>query len=176
MGVLEIAKNRVPWLLILMFTSTISALILEYFDKFTALFPTLITCVPMLTATGGNAGSQSSTTIIRAMSIGDLEMKDVGRVFWKECRVSLIVGAILGIANYIRLIIMYPGEPVVCMVIGLSLIATVVMSKILACVLPFIAKLLKLDPAMMAAPLISTIVDSLSLVVYFSIAAMMLPV
>ena len=176
MGVLEIAKNRIPWLLILMFTSTISALILEYFDAFTALFPTLITCVPMLTATGGNAGSQSSTTIIRAMSIGDVEMEDVWKVFWKECRVSLIVGAILGIANYIRLIIMYPGEPAVCLVIGLSLIATVVMSKILACVLPFAAKLLKLDPAMMAAPLISTIVDALSLVVYFAIAAMILPV
>ena len=176
MGVLEIAKNRVPWLLILMFTSTISALILEYFDKFTALFPTLITCVPMLTATGGNAGSQSSTTIIRAMSIGDVEMKDIWKVFWKECRVSLIVGAILGIANYIRLIVMYPDEPIVCLVIGLSLIATVVMSKILACVLPFAAKLLKLDPAMMAAPLISTIVDALSLVVYFAIAAMLLSV
>ena len=176
MGVFEVAKNRIPWLLILMFTSTISALILEAFDKFTALFPTLITCVPMLTATGGNAGSQSSTTIIRAMSIGDVEMSDVWRVFWKECRVSLIVGAVLGIANYIRLILMYPGEPVVCLVIGLSLIATVVMSKVLACVLPFGAKLLKLDPAMMAAPLISTIVDSLSLVVYFAIAAMLLTV
>ena len=176
MGVFEVAKNRIPWLLILMFTSTISALILEAFDTFTALFPTLITCVPMLTATGGNAGSQSSTTIIRAMSIGDVEMSDVWKVFWKECRVSLIVGAILGIANYIRLILMYPGEPVVCLVIGLSLIATVVMSKVLACVLPFGAKLLKLDPAMMAAPLISTIVDSLSLVVYFAIAAMLLTV
>ena len=176
MGVFEVAKNRIPWLLILMFTSTISALILEAFDTFTALFPTLITCVPMLTATGGNAGSQSSTTIIRAMSIGDVEMSDVWKVFWKECRVSFIVGAVLGIANYIRLILMYPGEPVVCLVIGLSLIATVVMSKVLACVLPFGAKLLKLDPAMMAAPLISTIVDSLSLVVYFAIAAMLLTV
>ena len=176
MGVFEVAKNRIPWLLILMFTSTISALILEYFDAFTALFPTLITCVPMLTATGGNAGSQSSTTIIRAMSIGDVEMEDVWKVFWKECRVSLIVGAILGVANYIRLIIMYSDEPMVCLVIGLSLVATVVMSKLLACVLPFIAKKLKLDPAMMAAPLISTIVDSLRLVVYFAIAGMILSV
>ena len=176
MGVFELAKNRIPWLLILMFTSTISALILEAYDKFTALFPTLITCVPMLTATGGNAGSQSSTTIIRAMSIGDVEMEDVWKVFWKECRVSLIVGAILGIANYIRLIIMYSDEPMVCLVIGLSLVATVVMSKLLACVLPFIAKKLKLDPAMMAAPLISTIVDSLSLVVYFAIAGLILSV
>ena len=174
MGVFEVAKNRIPWLLILMFTSTIAALILEAFDAFTAMFPTLITCVPMLTATGGNAGSQSSTTIIRAMSIGDVEMEDVWKVFWKECRVSLIVGAILGIANYIRLIIMYSDEPMVCLVIGLSLIATVVMSKLLACVLPFIAKKFKLDPAMMAAPLISTIVDSLSLVVYFAIAGMIL--
>lgn len=176
MSVLELAKNRIPWLLILMFTSTISALILEHYGNITALFPTLVTCVPMLTATGGNAGSQTSTTIIRAISIGDVEISDVGRVFWKECRVSLIVGAILGAANYIRLILMYPDEPMVCLVIGLSLIATVVMAKVLACLLPFIAKVLKLDPAMMAAPLISTIVDALSLVLYFFIAAMLLPV
>lgn len=176
MGVFELAKNRIPWLLILMFTSTISALILEAYDTFTAMFPTLITCVPMLTATGGNAGSQSSTTIIRALSIGDVEMEDVWKVFWKECRVSLIVGGVLGIANYIRLILMYSDEPLVCLVIGLSLVATVVMSKILACVLPFIAKTFKLDPAMMAAPLISTIVDSLSLVVYFTVASMILSV
>lgn len=176
MSVFELAKNRIPWLLILMFTSTISALILEYYDKYTQLFPTLVTCVPMLTATGGNAGSQTSTTIIRAMSIGDVEISDIWKVFWKECRVSLAVGAILGIANYIRLIIMYPDEPMVCLVIGLSLIATVVMAKVLACVLPFIAKIFKLDPAMMAAPLISTIVDALSLVLYFFIAALLLPV
>lgn len=176
MGVFEVAKNRIPWLLVLMFTSTLSALILEAYDAFTAMFPTLVTCIPMLTATGGNAGSQASTTIIRAMSIGDVEMGDVGKVFWKECRVALVVGAVLGSANFIRLIIMYPDEPLVCLVIGLSLIATVVMSKLLACVLPFIAKKLNLDPAMMAAPLISTIVDSLSLVVYFAIAGMILSV
>lgn len=176
MSVFELAKNRIPWLLILMFTSTISALILEHYGNITALFPTLVTCVPMLTATGGNAGSQTSTTIIRAMSIGDVELSDIWKVFWKECRVSLTVGAVLGIANYIRLIIMYPDEPVVCLVIGLSLIATVIMSKALACVLPFIAKIFKLDPAMMAAPLISTIVDALSLVLYFFIAALLLPI
>ncbi len=176
MGVFELAKNRIPWLLILMFTSTISAIILEHYGAITAMWPVLVTCIPMLTATGGNAGSQSSTTIIRAMSIGDVEVSDVWRVFWKECRVSLIVGAVLGIANYIRLIIMYPGQPLVCLVIGLSLIATVVLSKVLGCILPVIAKLLKLDPAMMAAPLISTIVDALSLVIYFTIAALLLPV
>lgn len=176
MSVFELAKNRIPWLLILMFTSTISALILEHYGNITALFPTLVTCVPMLTATGGNAGSQTSTTIIRAMSIGDVELSDIWKVFWKECRVSLTVGAVLGIANYIRLIIMYPDEPIVCLVIGLSLIATVIMSKALACVLPFIAKIFKLDPAMMAAPLISTIVDALSLVLYFFIAALLLPI
>ncbi len=176
MSVFELAKNRIPWLLILMFTSTISALILAYYGNITALFPTLVTCVPMLTATGGNAGSQTSTTIIRAMSIGDVELSDIWKVFWKECRVSMVVGAVLGIANYIRLILMYPDEPVVCLVIGLSLVATVIMSKALACILPFIAKIFKLDPAMMAAPLISTIVDALSLVLYFFIAALLLPV
>ncbi len=176
MGVFELAKNRIPWLLVLMFTSTISAMILEHYGAITAMWPVLVTCIPMLTATGGNAGSQSSTTIIRAMSIGDVEVADVWKIFWKECRVSLIVGAVLGIANYIRLIIMYPDQPIVCLVIGLSLVATVVLSKVLGCVLPVIAKLLKLDPAMMAAPLISTIVDALSLVLYFTIAALLLPI
>lgn len=174
MSVFELAKNRIPWLLVLMFTSTISALILEHYQAISALWPTLVTCIPMLTATGGNAGSQSSTTIIRAISIGDVELSDVWKVLWKECRVSLGVGVVLGLANYVRLIIMYPDEPIVCLVIGLSLIATVVMSKVLGCTLPFIAKTLKLDPAMMAAPLISTIVDALSLVLYFTIAALLL--
>lgn len=176
MSVFELAKNRTPWLLLLMFTSTISALILSKYEGAFVLYPTLVTCVPMLTATGGNAGSQSSTTIIRAMSIGDVEISDVWRVLWKECRVSLLVGAILGLANYIRLVIMYPEEPLVCFVIGISLVATVVMSKVLGCILPVIAKILKIDPAMMAAPLISTIVDALSLLLYFTIAGWVLPV
>lgn len=176
MSVFELAKNRTPWLLLLMFTSTISALILERYEAAFVLYPTLVTCVPMLTATGGNAGSQSSTTIIRAMSIGDVEISDVWRVLWKECRVSLLVGIILGTANYIRLVIMYPEEPLVCLVIGISLVATVVMAKMLGCILPVIAKKLKLDPAMMAAPLISTIVDALSLLLYFTIAGAVLPV
>lgn len=176
MSVFELAKNRTPWLLLLMFTSTVSALILTKYEAAFVMYPTLVTCVPMLTATGGNAGSQSSTTIIRAMSIGDVEISDVWRVLWKECRVSLLVGVILGVANYIRLVIMYPGEPLVCFVIGISLVATVVMSKMLGCVLPVIAKKLKLDPAMMAAPLISTIVDALSLLIYFTIAGAVLPV
>ena len=176
MSVFEIAKNRIPWLLILMFTSTISALILEKQQVTFINYATLITCIPMLTATGGNAGSQSSTTIIRAMSIGDIDVSDVWRVFWKESRVAVAVGVVLGVANYIRLIIMHPDEPLVCLVIGLSLVATVVMSKVLGCVLPVIAKLLKLDPAMMAGPLISTIVDALSLLLYFTIAGLVLPV
>lgn len=176
MSIFELAKNRTPWLLLLMFTSTISALILEKYEAAFVLYPTLVTCVPMLTATGGNAGSQSSTTIIRAMSIGDVEISDVWKILWKECRVSLLVGVILGVANYIRLVIMYPEEPLVCLVIGVSLIGTVVMSKVLGCILPVIAKILKLDPAMMAAPLISTIVDALSLLLYFTIAGMILPV
>lgn len=176
MSVFELAKNRTPWLLLLMFTSTVSALILDRYEAAFAMFPTLVTCIPMLTATGGNAGSQSSTTIIRAMSIGDVEISDVWKVLWKECRVSLMVGMVLGIANYIRLVIMYPGEPLVCLVIGLSLVATVMMAKMLGCMLPVIAKIFKLDPAMMAAPLISTIVDALSLILYFTIAGMVLPI
>ncbi|RGY99059.1 magnesium transporter [Clostridium sp. AM58-1XD] len=169
-GVAELAKNRILWLLILMVSSMLTGGILGKYENAFSVLPLLVTFIPMLTDTGGNAGSQSSTLIIRGMAVGEIEPKDVFAVFWKELRVGAVVGVILGLVNYIRLIIMYPGNEMVCLTVVLSLFATVVLAKTIGCILPIGAKMLKMDPAIMAAPLITTIVDAFSLVIYFQLA------
>lgn len=173
-GILELARNRIVWLTVLMLSSMITGSILTHYEAAFAAMPLLVSFVPMLTGTGGNAGSQSSTMIIRCMSIGDVEPKDVLKVLWKEVRVALVVGAILGALNYVRLIIMYPGQSMICLTVVLSLFMTVIMAKSIGCLLPILAELLHLDPAIMAAPLISTIVDACSLIIYFRIACHLL--
>lgn len=173
-GVFQLAKNRIFWLLILMVSSMVTGSILAKYENAFAIIPLLVTFIPMLTDTGGNAGSQSSTLIIRGMAIGEIEPGDIFRVVWKELRVGLIVGAILGLVNYIRLVIMYPGSEMICLTVVLSLFATVILAKTIGCVLPMAAKVLKLDPAIMAAPLITTIVDAFSLVIYFQLACRLL--
>jgi len=128
----------------------------------------------MLTDTGGNAGSQSSTLIIRGMAVGEIEPSDIFRVIRKELGVSILVGFILGLVNFIRLAIMYPGSEMVSLTVVLSLFATVVLAKVIGGMLPIVAKKLRLDPAIMAAPLITTIVDAFSLVIYFQLACFFL--
>jgi len=128
----------------------------------------------MLTDTGGNAGSQSSTMIIRGMTIGEIASSDILKVIWKEARVSVIVGIILGAVNFIRLVAQYPGQPLVALTVVLALFATVFVAKVIGGMLPIAAKKLHLDPAIMAAPLITTIVDAVSLVIYFQIAVELL--
>ena len=128
----------------------------------------------MLTDTGGNAGSQSSTMIIRGMTIGEIASADILKVIWKEARVSVIVGIILGAVNFIRLVAQYPGQPLVALTVVLALFATVFVAKVIGGMLPIAAKKLHLDPAIMAAPLITTIVDAVSLVIYFQIAVELL--
>lgn len=175
-SILELAKNRIVWLTVLMLSSMITGSILTYYEEAFAALPLLVSFVPMLTGTGGNAGSQSSTMIIRCMAIGEVEPKDTLRVIWKEIRVALVVGLILGALNYLRLMLMYPGQPVLCLTVVLSLYVTVIMAKGIGCTLPIAAKLLNLDPAIMAAPLISTIVDACSLIIYFRIACNLLKI
>ena len=136
--------------------------------------PLLVSFVPMLTDTGGNAGSQSSTMIIRGMTIGEIASSDILKVIWKEARVSVIVGIILGAVNFIRLVAQYPGQPLVALTVVLALFATVFVAKVIGGMLPIAAKKLHLDPAIMAAPLITTIVDAVSLVIYFQIAVELL--
>lgn len=169
-GVFELAKNRIVWLLVLMVSSMITGAILARYQAAFAVLPLLVTFIPMLTGTGGNAGSQSSTMIIRGMAVNEIEPRDCLKVLWKELRVGLLVGVVLGAVNFIQLILRYPGQWLVCLTVVLSLLVTVVMAKTIGSLLPIAAKRLKLDPAIMAAPLISTIVDAISLVVYFQLA------
>ena len=175
-GVFTLAKNRIPWLLILMLSSTITGGILVKYENAFAAIPLLVSFIPMLMDTGGNSGSQSSTMIIRGMAIGDVEPSDILKVVWKEVRVGVIVGFVLAVVNFIRLMIQYPGNTMICVTVVISMFATVVAAKTIGCTLPIGAKVLKLDPAIMASPMITTIVDALSLLVYFGIAKALLGV
>lgn len=173
-GVLELAKNRIVWLLVLMVSSMLTGGILTRYEDAFAVLPLLVSFVPMLTDTGGNAGSQSSTMIIRGMTIGEISSSDALKVIWKEARVAILVGIILGMVNFIRLVIQYPDQPLVALTVVLALFATVFVAKVIGGILPILAKKLKLDPAIMAAPLITTIVDAVSLIIYFQIAVELL--
>ncbi|MGL5436900.1 MAG: magnesium transporter [Lachnospiraceae bacterium] len=169
-SVFQLAKNRILWLLILMISSMITGGILGQYEEALAVLPLLITFIPMLMDTGGNAGSQSSTLIIRGMAVGEIEPSDIFKILSKEIRVGLLVGLILGAVNFVRLIIMYPGNVLICLTVVLSLFATVIIAKTIGGLLPVAAKVMKLDPAIMAAPLITTIVDAFSLMIYFQLA------
>lgn len=173
-GVFELAKNRIPWLLFLMLSSTISGAILVNYENAFAAIPLLVSFTPMLMNTGGNSGSQSSAMIIRGMSVGEIEPADILQVVWKEIRVGFIAGGVLSVANFIRLMIQYPGNTMICLVVVLSVFVTVVIAKTIGCTLPIAARVLKMDPAIMAGPLITTIVDAVSLIVYFNLACMLL--
>lgn len=173
-GAFTLARKRILWLLVLMISGMITGGILGRYEAAFAALPMLVTFIPMLTDTGGNAGSQSSTLIIRGMAVGEIRARDLPRVLWKELRVSLIVGVALSAVNYARLLLTYPGQAGMALTVALSMLATVVMAKIIGGMLPILAKALHADPAIMAAPLITTIVDALSLLIYFSLAQMLL--
>lgn len=173
-NVFSLAKNRIVWLLVLMISGMITGSILGKYETAFAVMPMLVTFIPMLTDTGGNAGSQSSTLIIRGMAVGEIEFRDFFRVLWKELRVSMLVGVVLSAVNFVRLAIMYPGNELIAFTVAIALFATVMMAKTIGGILPMIAKLLHADPAIMAAPLITTIVDAFSLMIYFSVAQYLL--
>ena len=175
-SVLSLAKHRILWLLVLMISGMITGGILGQYEAAFAAMPLLVTFIPMLTDTGGNAGSQSSTLVIRGMAVGEIQLKDIAKVFWKELRVSMLVGVVLSAVNFVRLIITYPGNQMVALTVALALFVTVLLAKTVGGVLPMVAKLCHADPAIMAAPLITTIVDAISLVVYFRIACALLPI
>ena len=163
------AKNRIVWLLILMLSAAITGNILAQYEAAFAVAPLLVAFIPMIMGTGGNCGSQSSTLIIRGLATDEIKLKDISRVIWKEIRVAFIVGVALAIVNAIRVIIQY-RDIQLAIVLGITLIVTTIVSKVLGCVLPMLAKRLKLDPAIMAAPLITTLVDVCSILVYFQVA------
>lgn len=163
------AKGRFPWLLFLMLSATLSGLVLGYFETALIAMPILNTFVPMLTGTGGNCGSQSSTLIIRGLATDEIELRDVLKILLKEIRIALLVGVLLAVVNGIRVVIMY-HNPVLAVTLGITLVCTVVLAKTIGCTLPLLAKKCGLDPALMAAPLITTLVDTGTILLYFTIA------
>ena len=163
------AKNRFVWLLVLMFSATITGTIITRYENAFAAVPLLVSFIPMLMDTGGNCGSQSSTLIIRGLALDEIKFKDIFRVIFKEFRIALLVGIGLAIANGIRIFIMYKDLKM-AIVIALSLSLIVIIAKIIGCTLPLFAKKLHMDPAIMASPLITTVVDTCSIMIYFSIA------
>lgn len=175
-SVLELAKNRIPWLLLLMFTSLLTGAILVTYENALQVVPLLISFIPMLMDTSGNCGNQSSTMVIRGMAVGDIELRDVLKVAWKELRVGFLCGLVLAAANFVRLLLQYPDQPLVNLVVVLSLLLTVILAKTIGCTLPMLAKRMNLDPAIMAAPLITTIVDACSLMIYFRLACVLLKI
>lgn len=163
------AKNRIGWLLFLMLSATLTQTIIAHYEEAFAAIPLLVSFIPMLTDTGGNCGSQSSTLVIRGLALHEIRFRDFFKVVFKEFRVALIVGIVLSVTNAVYVIIRYQN-PTIALVIALSLIATVLISKMIGCMLPLLANKVHMDPAIMAAPLITTIVDTCAIMIYFQIA------
>ena len=176
-SVFELFKNRIPWLMLLMVSATFTGLIITAFEGALAAQVALTAFIPMLMGTGGNSGSQSSVTVIRALSLGELEFSDIGRVIWKELRTAILCGIALAVVCFVKIYLvdylLMGNESITVLinaVVCLTLAVTVVCAKFVGCILPMVAKVLGLDPAVMASPFITTIVDALSLLVYFLFA------
>ncbi|MBQ2091788.1 MAG: magnesium transporter, partial [Clostridia bacterium] len=166
-----LVKNRIGWLLVLMISATLTGSIIQNFEDMLAVITGLTAAIPIITGTGGNAGNQSSTLAIRALALGEIELKDWFKVLFKEIRVAAICGVILGAANFLRMVVLHnPGGMQVYIIVSLAMFCAVLMAKMIGCMLPLLAKLVKIDPAVIAGPVISTMVDSLSLLVYFALA------
>lgn len=179
----DLFKNRVPWLLLLMVSATFTGLIITAFEGALAAQVALTAFIPMLMGTGGNSGAQSSVTVIRALSLNELRIRDIGRVLWKELHTALLCGVVLAVVCFAKIWLvdkwLMGNEDITLLVnavVCLTLCVTVVMAKLVGCSLPLLAKALHLDPAVMASPFISTIVDALSLLVYFMFAKAVLGV
>ena len=181
-GVFGIYRKRAPWLLILMLSATFTSTIISSFDSVLAQVIILSSFIPMITGSGGNAGSQASVSVIRALSLGEIEFKSMFKVLWKELRVAVLCGLTLATANFFKLLFFDlrnysgTGDPVqIALVVSLTLVGTIIMAKIVGSSLPLLASKIGFDPAVMANPLISTVCDSLSLLIYFAVATTVLP-
>lgn len=180
-SVWRIWSIRIPWLLVLMISATFTGIIINSYEgRLNLISPLLFACIPMLMDTGGNAGSQASVTVIRSLALDELQTKDVFKVLWKEIRVSVLLATTLAAVCFAKLLLLdnlvfgYDYKPMICLVVSLSLFATVVIAKLVGCFLPIVAKKIKLDPAVVASPFITTIVDALSLIVYCNVAIALL--
>ena len=194
-GVFETFRNRIPWLLLLMISAAFTGSIISSFESALSTCVVLTAYIPMIMSTGGNSGSQSSVTIIRSLSLNDISLKDIFRILWKESRVAILCGVTLAVANFVKMMIFDKGaiihslgesvapfvaiSPIygamlVSLVVCITIVLTVFCAKVVGCSLPLLAKRFGFDPTVMANPFITTIVDALSLVVYFKVATMML--
>jgi len=172
--VFTLAKQRIIWLLVLMISATFTGRIMSNYSSVLESVVILSAFIPMLMDTGGNSGSQSSTLIIRGLATGEIQLRDWYKVVFKEFRVSIIVGIVLSIVNGIRLLLLEKVSLTVAIIVSITLIITVMVAKLIGGILPMIAKRMKLDPAIMAGPLITTVVDTISLMVYFVVATNLL--
>lgn len=179
-GVFETWKKRIPWLLLLMVSATFTGQIISGFEEALSGFPVLIAFIPMLMDTGGNSGGQSSVTVIRGLALDEIHMRDIFKVIWKEFRVSIMCGVVLAVCNFVKILVVdnlvfhNNVSPTAALVVCLTLVVTVVVSKFIGCTLPILAKRIGFDPAVMASPFITTIVDAISLLIYFAFANMFL--
>ena len=173
-GIFETWKKRIPWLLLLMVSATFTGSIIKKFEDALSACVVLTTFIPMLMDTGGNAGGQASVTIIRGLSLEEITFRDFFRVVWKEARVALVCGATLAVCNFGKLLLIDKVTVSVALVVCLTLVVAVFIAKIIGCTLPMVAKKVGFDPAVMASPFITTIVDALSLIIYFAIATNLL--
>lgn len=173
-GVFTMSKNRIIWLVILMVSATLTGQIISAKEALLADFAFLISAMPMLMGTGGNAGSQVSTLIIRGLALGEIKIRDYFRVVFKEIRVAFCCATVLAVLNFLRLLIVGGGDIPQYLIVSAAMFATVVIANVIGCTLPIVARLVKLDPALMAGPLLSTIVDAATLSIYFAIAQFVL--
>ena len=179
-SVFKLAKNRLPWLLILMISATFTGMIITHFETVLSsaagIGVALTACIPMLMDTGGNCGAQASTLAIRGLALGEIELKDIGKVLWKEVRVALILGVILALVNFLRIWFFTPYDRTVAFIVSLAMFFTIIIAKSIGCTLPLLAKAIHLDPALMASPIITTMVDAASLTVLFTFASTIMKV
>lgn len=173
-SVWTLAKNRIIWLLILMISATVTGAIIQGFEDVLQSVVILASFIPMLMDTGGNSGSQSSTLIIRGLALGEITTKDIFKVIFKEFKVSIVVASILSVVNFLRLYFFTSAGFMISLTVCASLFFTIVLAKVVGGILPIISKKLNLDPAIMASPLITTIVDAFALIVYFAFAKLLL--
>ena len=173
-GVMHLVAHRLPWLMIMMISATLSSTIITSFESVLAGAVVLTAFIPMLTGSAGNSGSQTSVTIIRNMALGEVELSDWLRVLWKEARVGVVCGAALAAVNFLRMMIFSGTTVIISLIVSVTLMLAIVMAASVGCLLPMGAKRLGLDPAVMASPMITTIVDAASLLLYFMIASVML--
>lgn len=174
MSVFETWKKRFPWLLLLMVSATFTGKIITHFEDALQSYVVLTAFIPMLMDTGGNCGGQSSVTIIRGLSLGDITFRDTFRIIWKEFRVAFLCGVTLALVNFGKMLLIDRVSVMVAAVVCVTMVLTIILAKFIGCTLPILAKRLHFDPAVMASPFITTIVDALSLLIYFRVASMIL--